>query len=134
MYCWGYNKCGQLGNCSQNDSYFESESNEHLSHRHIVDIKCSAFHSLALTRSGKVYAWGFNESGQIGNEGFENQLILIIVNHFDGQQIKQISCGCLNLMALTENGQVFSWRDNRFGELDVANNENPNTPKLQSKN
>jgi alpha-tubulin suppressor-like RCC1 family protein len=101
-----------------------------LSHKHIVYIKCGAFHSLALTRSGEVYAWGFNESGQIANESFENQLIPIIVNHFDGQHIKQISCGCLHSMALTENGQVFNWGDNRFGQLGVGNNENSNTPKL----
>jgi len=83
-----------------------------------------------ITRSGEVYVWSFNESGQIGNESFENQLIPIIVNHFNGQYIKQISCGYLHSMALTENGQVFSWGDNRFGGLDVENNENSNTSKL----
>jgi alpha-tubulin suppressor-like RCC1 family protein len=91
-------------------------------------MRCFSF--ARIIRSGEVYAWGFNESGQIANESFENQLIPITVNHFDGQYIKQISCGCLHSMALTENGQVFSWRDNRFGELDVENNENSNKPKL----
>jgi alpha-tubulin suppressor-like RCC1 family protein len=36
-----------------------------LNYLNIIEIKCFAYHSLALTQPGEVYAWGSNEFGEI---------------------------------------------------------------------
>jgi alpha-tubulin suppressor-like RCC1 family protein len=64
IYFWG-----QLGNGRQDENRVQEnnpELNELLSDLNITVIKCGAYHSLALTQSGEVYAWDPNDSGQIG--------------------------------------------------------------------
>ena len=39
-----------------------------LAHRVAVDIACGSLHCLACTSDGKVFAWGDNDEGQIGND------------------------------------------------------------------
>ena len=31
-----------------------------------VEVDCGEFHTAGIDRKGSAYAWGFNESGQIG--------------------------------------------------------------------
>ncbi len=42
------------------------------------------------TASGEVYAWGWNDSGLIGNVSHENQLLPMILDGFDGEIVKSI--------------------------------------------
>ncbi len=66
-----------------------------------------------------MYAWGNNESGQIGNGCIDIQLIPIKVNDFNNEKVVMISCGWRHSMALTERGHVYSWGNNEFGQLGV---------------
>ncbi len=101
-----------------------------MSDKNIVDIKCGAYHSLTLTTSGEVYAWGWNDSGLIGNGSHENQLLPMILDGFDGEVVKSISCGSFHSLALTESGRVFSWGWNESGQLGIGSHLDSNTPKL----
>ncbi len=86
--------------------------NEYLGDKQVIDIFCGEKHSLVLTNSGDVYAWGCNYWGQvgIGRSGLnEFQSIPMKVNVFNDEKVVMISCGGLHLMALTERGHVFSW-------------------------
>jgi hypothetical protein len=126
VYCWGYNEWGVLGNRKKDCNIYKPELNQCLSDKQIIDICCGGCHSLVLTKSREVYAWGLNSSGQIGNErGGENecQLIPIKVNGFNEEKIFMISCGDWYSMALTESGRVFSWGSNRSGQLGHSNNK-----------
>ena len=38
------------------------------------------FHSLTLDSEGKIYAWGLNGSGQLGNYSIANPIIPVQVN------------------------------------------------------
>jgi alpha-tubulin suppressor-like RCC1 family protein len=124
VYCWGCNWFAVLGNGNNDRLIYKPQLNQYLSDKQIIDICCGFSHSLALTDSGEVYAWGYNKFGQIGNrrkghnEWFnECQSIPIKVNGFNDEKVIQISCGLCHSMALTESGRVFSWGNNRFGQL-----------------
>ena len=39
-----------------------------LANEKVIDIGCGSLHCLVCTESGKVYAWGDNDEGQIGND------------------------------------------------------------------
>ncbi len=90
VYCFGNNSYGRLGNGVEEDRDFEPELNHYLSDKNIVDMKCGAYHSLVLTARGEVYAWGWNDSGLIGNGSHENQLLPMILDGFDGKVVKFI--------------------------------------------
>lgn len=115
-FCWGYNASGQMGNGNQDSSFFKPM--KILQGKFITDIACGEWHSLVLTSSGELYAWGYNEFGQIGNgKSNDCQLSPYKLNGFDGHKIKSISCGAYHSMALTVNGLVYSWGSNDWGQL-----------------
>jgi hypothetical protein len=136
VYCWGYSIYGVLGNGKYDIEIHKPELilNEYLSDKHIIDICCGEMHSLVLTDSGEVYAWGCNIRGQIGLRSGgssvrnEYQSIPIRVHDFNDEKVIQISCGHQHSMALTESGRVFSWGDNRKGQLGHNNTDDVNKP------
>jgi alpha-tubulin suppressor-like RCC1 family protein len=135
VYCWGWNYCGVLGNGKNDRMVYKPELNKNLSDKQIIDTCCGVSHSLVLTNSGQVYAWGSNEFGQIGNERSDKnecQLIPIKVNGFNEEKVIQISCGGYHSMALTESGRVFSWGRNISGQLGLYYSVNTNKPLIVS--
>ena len=72
-YTWGYNSNGQLGNNSTRNSTVPvhvcdpkspTDTNKRLK---VVQFSGGFDHSLAVGRDGNAYAWGYNNSGQLGN-------------------------------------------------------------------
>jgi hypothetical protein len=134
VYCWGYNEKGVLGNGKSDSNIYKPELNEYLGDKQVIGICCGERHSLVLTNSGEVYAWGWNYWGQVGNgrSGLsEFQSIPIKVNGFNEEKVVMISCGGLHSMALTERGHVFSWGYNNCGQLGLSNyNNKVNKPSI----
>lgn len=66
VYCWGN---GNLGNGSGGTSVFPVavDTSGVMAGKTIVDIFASAAVTCALDTAGKVYCWGSNTSGEIGN-------------------------------------------------------------------
>ena len=56
---------------SENESIIEEEINksivEELCNRGIIEFKNSNYHTIARTSDGKLYCWGSNEWGLLGN-------------------------------------------------------------------
>jgi hypothetical protein len=130
IFYWARDNTVNLPNGKQDNLYRKIELNELLSDLKIIDIKSGGNHFIALEESGIVYAWGDNGCGQIGN-GSENeyQIAPIEVNGFNNESVVMISCGNWHSMALTKNGRVYSWGDNRYGQLGIGNAEHSNKPK-----
>jgi hypothetical protein len=112
-----------------NEIFFKDGIDRLLSKLDINIMKCGLSHTLVLTFSGEVYAWGYNEFGQIGNGCNQYQYKPIKVNGFNDEKTVMISCGAHHSMALTESGIVFSWGRNDDGQLGHGNTINSNTPK-----
>jgi alpha-tubulin suppressor-like RCC1 family protein len=130
VYCWGWNIRGLLGIGSEDESYHKPKLNQYLNNEFVVDISCSLDHSLVLTNCGEVYAWGWNNWGQIGNGCNYNQWIPIKVKGFNNERVVMISCCSRHSMALTECGHVYSWGSNECGQLGIGNTVNSNEPKF----
>ena len=39
-----------------------------IANEKVIDIACGSLHCVLCTASGKVYSWGDNDEGQIGND------------------------------------------------------------------
>lgn len=121
-YSWGGNEFGQLGNRTTVGSNIPKPVKD-LGRKFIVDISCGAFHSLALTKNGRVFSWGFNFWGQLGNKDNYNQLIPTKVNGLDSEIVIAIGCGHHSSVALTKNGYVYCWGHNGFGQLGIGTDD-----------
>ena len=64
-YCWGSNAGGKLGTGAPGGGHTVPVAvGGHLAFR---SISAGYFHTCALTRDGRVYCWGRNELGEVGN-------------------------------------------------------------------
>jgi alpha-tubulin suppressor-like RCC1 family protein len=121
VFSWGRNDYGQLGHGSMNNYFNKPLMIEVLSNENISTICCGSHHSIALTEKGEVYAWGQNRLGQIGNgEKCTEELKPIKINIYDEHRIIAISCGSDHSITLSENGGLYGWGSNKYGQLGVS--------------
>ncbi|KAK5578203.1 hypothetical protein RB653_003156 [Dictyostelium firmibasis] len=87
----------------------------------VVDISGGWAFSAAVTKSGRLYTWGFNEKGQLGlgNRWFHStpQLVKTLID----VKIVSVTCGRQHICAITDQGEVYSWGLGVFGQLGHGN-------------
>ncbi|XP_063166477.1 probable E3 ubiquitin-protein ligase HERC6 [Candoia aspera] len=86
----------------------------------IVYISCGKEHSLAICNQGRVFSWGAGGFGQLGTGKLEDSLIPKKINSLSRYNVIQIACGHYHSIALTKDGQVFSWGQNIHGQLGLG--------------
>ncbi|KYQ99647.1 regulator of chromosome condensation domain-containing protein [Tieghemostelium lacteum] len=88
-----------------------------LEDEEIIDISAGWAYSAVVTRSGKVFTWGFNEKGQLGlgDRWFHGSPQY--VHALKDVKVVSVSCGRQHMCAVTENGLVYSWGLGIFGQL-----------------
>ena len=140
VYTWGRNDTGQLGNNTTTDAMLPvavTVNGTPMSNKTIVEIASGARHSLAIDSSGKVYAWGHNGSGQLGNNSTVNALTPVAVQAPADKNIIQVSgSGWLGASssALTSNGAVYSWGRGFDGQLGDGTNNDSSVPVITTIN
>ena len=83
-------------------------------------------HTLALTGDGRVWAWGDNSNGQLGDGTFLSRTQPAPVPHLtDGVAI---AAGYSHSLALKKDGTVWAWGDNSSGQLGNGTTETRNIP------
>ena len=77
----------------------------------IKSIAVGGWHSMALSREGDVYVWGWNESGQLGysRETISMKALPLPLEISDDDCFVAISAGSRHSMAVSENGILFGW-------------------------
>lgn len=71
LYTWGYNDFGQLGWGLHGEGRVGQQRPQKvagpLEGEMIVDFACGGGHTVAVTRSSRVFGWGSNTNGQLGH-------------------------------------------------------------------
>jgi alpha-tubulin suppressor-like RCC1 family protein len=101
-----------------------------LINRNIIDICCGNKYVIALTDKGIVFSSDSQIYCNLKEFKHLKDFNKIKKVEFNGEKVKAISCGSEHSMALTENGAVFSWGNNCFGQLGVGDYEKKEKPKL----
>lgn len=95
-------------------------------------IAAGAEHTIALTKDGKVLAWGANWAGQLGDGATVPQSTPVPVKGHDGQGrlegIIAIAAGTEHSVALRDDGTVWAWGGNRYGQLGDGTTDERNRP------
>ena len=124
---WGENSFGELGNGTTTNTATPAPVHLPDSTR-IKAISTGCHHSLALTTTGKLLAWGYNAFGQLGNGTTTESAVPVKVAVPAGTKIKAVSAGCDWVLALTTTGRVLAWGDNSHGQLGNGTTTSTDTP------
>ena len=82
---------------------------ESLSNEHVVVVECGYDHSLCSTINGDVFAWGYNQNGQLGCNGRKEQIYPILLDIKGKAKIIDIAAGENHTLCLDDSGCCYSW-------------------------
>uniref|UniRef100_A0A672YT66 HECT domain-containing protein n=1 Tax=Sphaeramia orbicularis TaxID=375764 RepID=A0A672YT66_9TELE len=90
----------------------------------ITMVSCGWAHSMAVNEKGQVFAWGSGEGGQLGLGTAETSVrIPRLVRRLYDHRISQVMCGNQHCIALSRDGQLFTWGQNTSGQLGLGKGE-----------
>lgn len=124
---WGSNTYGQLGN-GTNTSSIEPVVVQGLSD--IIEVTAGDGYSLAMDKNGEVYSWGRNSWGMLGDGSTLNTNVPNKINSLSGLNIVKVSTSGYHCLALTGNGDVYSWGTNGNGQLGLGDREYKLVPTI----
>ena len=130
--------------CDKNQTYFNGLVKVFRTDENIFkNISLGEKHALGLTNDGKVYSWGYNENGQLGNGNagrwsftgsptlIESNVVLSngdITTSIISYTLKSISASGDVSFAIDQNGKMFAWGDNILGTLGTGDNSAKKVP------
>jgi alpha-tubulin suppressor-like RCC1 family protein len=130
VYAFGINVYGQLGSATNVETTIANPTPALVSlpgaSGPVTQIAASA-HSLALTSTGQLYAFGYNNVGQLGsttNNGTSkaNSSPTLVTLPGASGSITQVAAGGEHSLAVTSAGQLYAFGSNFVGQLGLAAN------------
>ncbi|XP_057350503.1 RCC1 and BTB domain-containing protein 2 isoform X4 [Manis pentadactyla] len=129
VFTWGHNAYSQLGNGTTNHALVPCHISTNLSNKQVIEVACGSYHSLVLTSDGEVFAWGYNNSGQVGSGSTANQPIpRRVTSCLQNKAAVNITCGQMCSVAVVNTGEVYVWGYNGNGQLGLGSSGNQPTP------
>jgi alpha-tubulin suppressor-like RCC1 family protein len=136
LYAFGNNEDGQLGNATNNgiDAYEANPTPTLVTLPGevgpVTRVAAGGGHSLVVTESGQLYAFGENFWGQLGTETNDSENYTAEANptptlvSLPGEvgPVTHVAAGGAFSLAVTESGQLYAFGENINGELGNATN------------
>lgn len=125
LAAWGQGGSGQLGDGSntQRNAPVAVNRGGVLAGKTIVQVARGQSFTLALTSEGKVYAWGLNSVGQLGDGTTTSRSLPVEVTTttgaLAGKFVVGIAAGGTHSLAVCSDGTVAAWGNNFSGQLGV---------------
>jgi alpha-tubulin suppressor-like RCC1 family protein len=123
VHVWGQNQGGKLGVCLDDDHC--SEFPIKLEYLETIVGVYANFHSMALTRDGALYVWGWGGLGSLGLGDGDNRNSPHIL--FE-EGVVNVACGGGHSLVLLEGGKLLAWGCNGAGQLGICNRNNELSP------
>jgi alpha-tubulin suppressor-like RCC1 family protein len=135
VYAWGSNKQQQLGvpaaalqegaNASTTPLMIAA-----LRGADVTQVACGALHSMAVTRDGDVYTWGFGKNGRLGHGDEEDQMLPKRVEALRTEKIKAVFAGHGVSAAVSMAGKAWVWGYGFFFQLGLGDKHDRLIPTL----
>ena len=125
--CWGDNSNGQLGDGTRTGSHSPIAVNLGGSDL-AISISSGSYHTCALTTTRDVKCWGDNYHGQLGLGDNVDRLVPNLVTLPADTDVISISSGSFHTCAVLNNGEVYCWGFNAYGQLGDSSTNNSNIP------
>jgi alpha-tubulin suppressor-like RCC1 family protein len=118
IYGWGQNSNGALGIGNTNPSNKPVAVGGMVSFRTMSSVVSNGDYALAIDASGKVYSWGDNQRGQLGDGTTVNRLSPVMLGGILGnKRIVSLTSSVRSSYGLDSLGKIYSWGANDFGQL-----------------
>lgn len=127
VWTCGKNDKGQLGygKISENNPNLvciSKMSDNLLYGKKIMSVSAGHDHSVALDEDGKLYLWGGNGSGQLGNGTKDTNYKIVCLTDYRnsklyGKKIKKIKAGYMMTLVVDSEGKVYTCGDNCYYQL-----------------
>ncbi|MEV5576693.1 Ig-like domain repeat protein [Spirillospora sp. NPDC052269] len=126
VLAWGSNDYGRLGDgtTTPRTTYVWVRLPAGVT---ITQVSAGHDHNLAVASDGRVFAWGRNTEGQVGDGTTTMRPTPVQVHLPAGVTASQVSAGSVNSLAVTSDGQALSWGMNagRLGDGTTTNRSTP---------
>ena len=142
VLCWGSGEYGQLGNnasgtTNKKDHPVPVKSVDGASHLNgITYISAGKYFTCALSYEKRVYCWGNNVVGQLGNNvtGTDSPLPVLVIDGDSStnalSDITQVELGDYHTCALNSSGNTYCWGYGTSGQLGNGESGSTNYPVL----
>lgn len=113
LWSWGYNKDGELGDASP---FMERDTPGQIGFSNDwKSIETGYFHTFAFKKDGTLWAWGFNQNGELGDGTTINRYVPIQID--SANEWKTIKAGYLYNIGIKNDGSIWAWGDNSGGQF-----------------
>ncbi|XP_041973907.1 probable E3 ubiquitin-protein ligase HERC2 [Aricia agestis] len=110
LYTWGLGEYGRLGH-GDDVTQLVPRMVEALANFRVIQVACGSrdAQTLALTACGKVFSWGDGDFGKLGRGGSDGCEIPMNIERLNTLGVIQVECGAQFSLALTRDGEVWTW-------------------------
>ncbi|TSJ83732.1 InlB B-repeat-containing protein [Bifidobacterium apousia] len=144
-YAWGRNGNGQLGDGTRDDKHAPVmvRTPDRKTYPDLpadftyVQVSAGQYHSLAVGSDGNVYAWGWNNYGQLGDGTTSSRYTPVRVKTPDRSTYPdlpadftylQVSAGAWHSLAVGSDGNAYAWGNNYSGRLGDGTSSSRHAP------
>lgn len=147
ILAWGRTNHGSLGkqlkglNINTPKLFIDNLNKDNNNEEHIISLSINQEHGGIVTNTGKVYTWGIDFEGRLGNQGLyykqnyknrrdvldkkkssnninsSNYNEIILPEAYKDLKFKEISCGATYTILLSTEGKLYSFGSNNEGCL-----------------
>jgi alpha-tubulin suppressor-like RCC1 family protein/fibronectin type 3 domain-containing protein len=126
VYGFGKNDQGQLGLGDTTDRLVPTKMQGLLGLAR--SVAAGGGHSLIMLENGDIDAVGLNNHGQLGRGNTDNSLVPVKVTGLPGRAIA-LDAAHFHSLAVLENGDVYAFGANYWGQLGLNNTTDQSTPQ-----
>lgn len=125
LWNWGYNFYGNLGD---NTMVTRLSPVQTISGgTNWKQVSSGIYHTAAIKTDGTLWTWGYNSSGQLGDNTIANRSSPV-QTVAGGATWKQVACGGYHTAAIKNDGTLWAWGMNsssQLGDSTVVNKSSP---------
>ncbi|MDB3870679.1 hypothetical protein N9318_00005, partial [Euryarchaeota archaeon] len=123
LYCWGGNNLGQIGDGTTIQRNNPTAVNL-PSGRTVTNLSLGEYFSCAILDDYSMYCWGSNNYGQLGDGTTNDSSNPVAVALPSGRTARSSSGGNMHNCAILDNGLIYCWGANNYGQLGDGSNTN----------
>ncbi|KAI9387596.1 hypothetical protein POPTR_010G199100v4 [Populus trichocarpa] len=129
LLTFGWGLYGQCGQGSTDDELSPTCVSSLLGIR-IEAVAAGLWHTVCVSADGDVYSFGGNQFGQLGTGGDQAETLprLLEAPSLENIHAKTVSCGARHSAIISEDGKVFCWGWNKYGQLGLGDVIDRNIP------